>query len=137
MLNKCVISLISVRLTVLITILLNKSYLHYSHALANTNFLTRSGSGLQIGFYLERAGRDYVIFERDGLAGENFETFYAFYVIPFLFPLLDTLQRLVSTVSYRSSGREQYKFRKFSPAIASIKVSIAIIWALFNTRESA
>lgn len=46
--------------------------LHYSHALANTNFLTRSGSGLQIGFYLERAGRDYVIFERDGLAGENF-----------------------------------------------------------------
>lgn len=29
--------------------------------------------GLQIGFYLERAGRDYVIFERDGLAG-------AFYV---------------------------------------------------------
>lgn len=55
----------------------------------------------------------------------------------FLFPLLDTLQRLVSTVSYRSSGREQYKFRKFSPAIASIKVSIAIIWALFNTRESA
>ena len=26
-------------------------------------------SGLQIGFYLERAGRDYVIFERDGLAG--------------------------------------------------------------------
>ena len=72
MLDKCVISLISVRLTVLITILLNKSYLHYSHALANTNFLTRSGSGLQIGFYLERAGRDYVIFERDGLAGENF-----------------------------------------------------------------
>ena len=72
MLNKCVISLISVRLTVLITILLNKSYLHYSHALANTNFFTRSGSGLQIGFYLERAGRDYVIFERDGLAGENF-----------------------------------------------------------------
>lgn len=64
MLNKCVISLISVRLTVLITILL--------HALANTNFFTRSGSGLQIGFYLERAGRDYVIFERDGLAGENF-----------------------------------------------------------------
>ena len=109
----------------------------YPHALANTNFFTRSGSGLQIGFYLERAGRDYVIFERDGLAGENFETFYAFYVIPFLFPLLDTLQRLVSTVSYRSSGREQYKFRKFSPAIASIKVSIAIIWALFNTRESA
>ena len=44
----------------------------YTHALANTNFFTRSGSGLQIGFYLERAGRDYVIFERDGLAGENF-----------------------------------------------------------------
>jgi len=31
--------------------------------------------GLQIGFYLERAGRDYVIFERDGLAG----AFYAKY----------------------------------------------------------
>ena len=26
-------------------------------------------SGLQIGFYLERAGRDYIIFERNGLAG--------------------------------------------------------------------
>lgn len=26
-------------------------------------------SGLQIGFYLERAARDYIIFERDGLAG--------------------------------------------------------------------
>ena len=25
--------------------------------------------GLQIGFFLERAGRDYIIFERDGLAG--------------------------------------------------------------------
>lgn len=25
--------------------------------------------GLQIGFYLERSGRDYIIFERDGLAG--------------------------------------------------------------------
>ena len=73
MLNKSVISLISVRLTVLITILLNKSYLHYTPMLLlTTNFFTRSGSGLQIGFYLERAGRDYVIFERDGLAGENF-----------------------------------------------------------------
>jgi len=26
-------------------------------------------SGLQIGFYLERAGRDYIIFERENLAG--------------------------------------------------------------------
>ena len=26
-------------------------------------------SGLQLGFYLERAGRDYIIFERDALAG--------------------------------------------------------------------
>lgn len=72
MLNESVITLISVHLTVLITILLNKSYLHYTHALANTNFFTRFCLGLQIGFYLERAGRDYVIFERDGLAGENF-----------------------------------------------------------------
>ena len=26
-------------------------------------------SGLQIGFFLERAGRDYIIFERENLAG--------------------------------------------------------------------
>lgn len=26
-------------------------------------------SGLQLGFYLEHAGRDYIIFERDALAG--------------------------------------------------------------------
>ena len=36
MLNKCVISLISVRLTVLVTILLNKSYLHYTAMLLLT-----------------------------------------------------------------------------------------------------
>ena len=28
-------------------------------------------SGLQLGFFLERAGRDYVIFERDSLAGKD------------------------------------------------------------------
>lgn len=28
-------------------------------------------SGLQLGFFLERAGRDYVSFERDSLAGKD------------------------------------------------------------------
>ena len=33
------------------------------------NLLNFVPSGLQIGFFLERAGRDYIIFERENLAG--------------------------------------------------------------------
>lgn len=68
MITSCTIAISLLFVLTSLNLSLGTSKVHHEYCVVGAG-----PGGLQLGFFLERAGRDYVIFERDGLAG-------AFYV---------------------------------------------------------